>query len=192
MPIVSPKMSVSLDPSVDGQWFVTGDIDGDGAVEIITARNHTDDATPPHVTSVCARKLDGSILWTWGDPAAGGWRLGYDVACQVHDWDGDGNAEVILATHSELVELDGATGTERRRLKIPIGASDCLTFADLTGRGRRGGRLLLGALFVAEFPEVDLVVHEVGRAVCPHDLVANARAVGLTPISRADPTRALR
>ena len=137
VPVVAPKLSVPLDAGVDGQWFVTGDIDGDGAVEIITARNHMDDSTPPHVTSVTARKLSGELLWTWGDPAAGGWRLGYDVACQVHDWDGDGRLEVVLATHNELVELDGATGAERRRLKIPTGASDCLTFVDLAGRGHR-------------------------------------------------------
>ena len=147
VPVVRAKVSVPLDGRIDGEWFVTGDIDGDGAVEIVTARNHMDDTTPPHVTSVCARKLDGSVLWTWGDAAAGGWRLGYDVACQVHDWDGDGNAEVILATHSELVELDGATGAERRRLRIPIGASDCLTFADLAGRGHRGELLVKDRYF---------------------------------------------
>jgi len=147
VPVMSPKLSVPLDPTTDGQWFVTGDIDGDGAVEIVTARNHTDEGTPPHVTSVTARKLDGSMLWQWGDPAAGGWRLGYDVACQIHDWDGDGKLEVLLATHSELVELDGATGRERRRLKIPIGASDCLTFVDLSGAGRRGELLVKDRYF---------------------------------------------
>ncbi len=137
VPAISPKLSIPLDPAIDGQWFVTGDIDGDGEVEIITARNEMDETTPPHVTAVVARKLDGSILWTWGPAGAGGWRLGYDVACQVHDWAGDGKLSVIVSTHSEIVELDGATGAELRRLKIPIGASDCITFVDLAGRGHR-------------------------------------------------------
>ncbi|HDZ21177.1 hypothetical protein LCGC14_0093780 [marine sediment metagenome] len=138
LPTLAPAVSVPLSRDLDGAWFVTGDIDGDGAIEIVTARNDSTDTIPPHVTSVTARKLDGSILWQWGDPTAGGFRLGYDVACQIHDWDGDGKAEVILLTRGELVELDGATGRERRRIKIPDDATDCVNFADLDGVGHRG------------------------------------------------------
>ena len=137
VPAVAPKVSVPLDGATDGAWFVTGDIDGDGEIEIVTARNYADDATPAYVTSVQARKLDGSVLWQWGDTSAGGYRLGYDVACQIQDWDGDGKLEVVLATRGALVELDGATGAERRRITIADDATDCVTFADLAGRGRR-------------------------------------------------------
>jgi hypothetical protein len=135
VPAIAPKYSIALDPDIDGEWFVTADVDGDGEVEIISARNYIDDSTPPNVTSVCVRKLDGSILWEWGDRAAGGWRLGYDVACQVHDWDGDGKLEVLLTARGALVELEGATGRERRRITIPDSATDCLTFVDLDGSG---------------------------------------------------------
>jgi hypothetical protein len=138
LPVITPVRSVPLDPDIDGAWFVTGDIDGDGEIEIVTARNYIDDEVPPNVTSVVARKLDGSILWQWGDTAAGGFRLGYDVACQIHDWDGDGKLEVILLTRGEIVELEGATGKERRRIPIDPDATDCLAFADLAGAGRRG------------------------------------------------------
>ena len=138
LPVISPVVSVALDAEIDGAWFVTGDIDGDGEIEIVTARNYIDDEIPPNVTSLVARKLDGSILWQWGDSAAGGFRLGYDVACQIHDWDGDGKLEVILATRGEIVELEGATGKERRRIAIPDDATDTVIFADLAGAGRRG------------------------------------------------------
>ncbi len=144
---IRPIATVPLSRKEDGEWFVTGDIDGDGAVEIVTARNFCDDDTPPFVTSVTAHKLDGSVLWRWGDPAAGGWPLGYDVACQIHDWDGDGRPEVILATRGQLVELDGATGAERRRLSIPDTATDCLTFADLDGSGQKRQLLLKDRYF---------------------------------------------
>jgi len=147
LPAVAPVRSVALDAATDGAWFVTGDVDGDGAVEIVTARNYADDTTPAYVTSVQARKLDGGVLWQWGDPAAGGYRLGYDVACQIHDWDGDGKPEVLLATRGELVELEGATGRERRRIKIADDATDCLAFADLAGRGRRGEVLVKDRYF---------------------------------------------
>ncbi len=137
LPLIAPAATVELDVDFDGQWFVTGDIDGDGEVEIVTARNAHKWETA-YVSSVTARKLDGTVLWSWGSAADGGWRLGYDVACQIHDWDGDGKAEVIFATRGELIVLDGATGAERFRLLIPDSATDCVTFADLTGRGRRG------------------------------------------------------
>ncbi|MBN2451502.1 MAG: hypothetical protein JXR77_14010, partial [Lentisphaeria bacterium] len=58
--------------------------------------------------------------------------------CQIHDWDGDGHNEVVLCTRGAIVELDGATGTERRRIAIPDEATDCLVFCDLRGSGRAG------------------------------------------------------
>ncbi len=35
-----------------------------------------------------------------------------------------------------MVELDGRTGVEKRRLPIPKAATDCLVFCDLAGKGR--------------------------------------------------------
>jgi outer membrane protein assembly factor BamB len=43
---------------------------------------------------------------------------------------------VILCTKGFLVELDGATGKERRRLPIPAEATDCVVFANLSGNKR--------------------------------------------------------
>ena len=76
------------------------------------------------------------MLWEWGEPDAGVARLGYDVACQVHDWDGDGSLEVVVVGAREIVELDGATGAEKRRLPVPEDAADCLTFVNLSGAER--------------------------------------------------------
>lgn len=134
-PRLQPWKRVPLDPAYSGAWTLTGDVDGDGQAEIVTARNvNTVDV---HYTStVVAQRLDGTVLWHWGDPAVGRRGLHHDVACQLHDWDGDGKLEVILCADGFLVELDGATGRERRRLAIPPEATDCLVFADLSGRGR--------------------------------------------------------
>jgi len=134
-PSVSPWKSVLLDPECGGQWVVAGDVDGDGEPEIISAQNvNCDDV---HYTStVAAQKLDGSVLWRWGEPNLGRRTWHHDVACQIHDWDGDGCREVVLCTQGALVELDGATGRERRRIPIADDATDCLVFCDLSGRGR--------------------------------------------------------
>lgn len=132
--LIQPWKRVPLDPAYSGAWIVAGDIDGDDKVEIVSARNVN--VGDVHYTSaVAAHDLAGRVLWRWGDPGIGRRGLHHDVACQIHDWDGDGRNEVIVCGDGCIVELDGATGVERRRLPIPPEATDCLVFADLAGRG---------------------------------------------------------
>ncbi len=134
-PLIRPWRVVGLDAEYGGLWVVAGDVDGDGAVEIVSAENFNEGDV--HYTSTAvAQRLDGTVLWRWGDPDIGRKKWHHDVACQIHDWDGDGRNEVVLCTKGHLVELDGATGQERRRLPIPDDATDCLVFCDLSGAGR--------------------------------------------------------
>ncbi len=134
-PTLQPWRRVTLDPVWSGAWVTVGDLDGDKAVEIVSARNV--DRKDVHYTSaVVAQRLDGSVLWRWGDPKVGRKELHHDVACQIYDWDGDGRNEVILCAENALVELDGATGREKRRLPLPAEASDCLVFVNLSGGSR--------------------------------------------------------
>lgn len=134
-PVLSPWRRILLDEAYGGRWVVAGDVDGDGEVEIVSAQNYNENDVH-HTTTAVAQKLDGTVLWRWGDPAAGRKTLHHDVACQIYDWDGDGRNEVIVAADGALVHLDGATGEERRRIPIPRGASDCVAFARLSGGGR--------------------------------------------------------
>lgn len=136
---IQPWKRIAFDPLVGGAWVVAGDVDGDGEAEIVTARNiNADDV---HSTcTVAAYKLNGEQLWFWGGPGAGRAELQHDVGCQLHDWNGDGRLEVVVAEGRQLVEIEGATGYELRRLSLPnpwAGLSDCLTFCDLRGVGRR-------------------------------------------------------
>lgn len=131
-PVIQPWKTVPLDPGYSGLWVVAGDLDGDGQVEIVSSRNVNVDDVHYTCTAV-AQKLDGRVLWRWGEKDSGRPNLHHDVATQIHDWDGDGNLDVILATDGFLVELDGKTGKERRRLPIPAESSDCIVFANLSG-----------------------------------------------------------
>ncbi len=131
-PIVQPWRRITLDPDYAGAWVVVGDLTGDGRVEIVSARN-VDQGDVHYTSAVVAQRLDGSVLWRWGDPTVGRKKLHHDVACQIYDWDGDGRPEVVLCTKNALVELDGATGRERRRIPLPDDATDCLVFANLSG-----------------------------------------------------------
>jgi hypothetical protein len=133
--VIQPWRQFVLEPDYSGAWVVAGDLDSDGAVEIVSARNV--DRNDVHYTSAAvAQRLDGSVLWRWGDPTVGRKKLHHDVACQIYDWDGDGRPEVVLGADGFLVELDGATGRERRRFPSPKDASDCLVFANLSGGPR--------------------------------------------------------
>ena len=138
-PAVQPWKRIELDPDYAGAWVVAGDLNGDGRAEIVSARN-VNTSDPPgfnhdgHYTcSVIACDLDGEVLWRWGDPAEGRNKLHHDVGCQIHDWDVDGENEVVLATRDRLVTLDGLTGKPEDGFPIPTYASDCIAFAELDG-----------------------------------------------------------
>ncbi len=132
VPLLAPWKTVALNADYAGMWFVAGDVDGDGVPEIVTAKNFNQDDMH-YTSSVAVQKLDGSTLWTWGDPKIGRKELHHDVACQIHDWDGDGRNEVVVATKGALVELDGRTGAERLRIPIQEDATDSITFCSLSG-----------------------------------------------------------
>ena len=134
-PVIEPWKIIALDPEYGGQWVVINDVDGDGEVEIVSAKNVNKNDV--HYTSTAvAQKLDGSVLWRWGNPAIGRKSWSYDVACQIYDWDCDRKNEVVLCTKGYLVELDGATGRERRKIAISDEATDCIVFCNLTGGNR--------------------------------------------------------
>jgi len=141
LPLIRPWKRVTLDPDYAGSWIIAGDVDGDGQVEIVSAKNF--DANDIHYTSsVVVHRLDGSVLWRWGDPAEGRNTLHHDVACQIHDWDGDGRNEVVVATKDAIIGLDGATGKEKHRFAIPPDSADCMVFVNLSG-GKWAGEVLL-------------------------------------------------
>lgn len=132
-PFVQPWKTVALDPAWAGQYMVAGDLDGDGQVELVAARNDNQ-----AVTTLIAYRLDGSVLWRWGTAETGSVVLNYDLPLQIYDLDGDGRPEVWFGVEGAIMVADGATGHELRRLPLPTGlrAADCITFAALTRPGR--------------------------------------------------------
>jgi hypothetical protein len=134
-PLIQPWKHISLDPDYAGSWIISGDVDGDGLPEIISARN-VDENDNHYTSSVVVHRLDGRVLWRWGDPQSGRNILHHDVACQIHDWDGDGKNEVVIATRCAVLILDGYNGAEKHRFAIPENASDCIIFANLSGTNR--------------------------------------------------------
>ncbi|MCK5861453.1 MAG: hypothetical protein KAH38_03145 [Candidatus Hydrogenedentes bacterium] len=135
VPVIMPWCVIPLDPAYGGQWVVAADLTGDGVPEIISAENFNEGDV--HYTSaVAVHKLDGRLLWHWGKPDIGRKTWHHDVACQAHDWDENGQIDVTVCEAGAIVELDGRTGVEKRRIPIEKDATDCIVFCDLAGKGR--------------------------------------------------------
>jgi len=133
-PLIRPSYTVRLDPQYGGPWVTVGDVTGDGAAELVSAR--ADGPGDVHyTTTVVVHRLDGSVLWKWGDPSSRN-KIWHDVACQIHDLDGDGHNEVVIAADRQVIVFDGATGAVKRQFPIPDKASDCIYFCNLSGRKR--------------------------------------------------------
>ena len=126
-----------------------GDLDGDGAPEMLFAQNVPKvrgDAFD-HISCLTAVTLDGRVLWQQGRPNPKNGLLTNDTPFQVHDLDGDGRAEVVLARDFQLQVLDGRTGRLLRSAWLPkvpadvkdrpydLNIGDSLLFVDLAGRG---------------------------------------------------------
>ena len=141
VPVIGPDKTIALDQEYRGGWIVVGDLTGDGAAEIVSAKNGVPGNDIHYTSSVVVHRLDGSVLWKWGNPEARN-AIHHDVACQIHDIDGDGRNEVVVAADRRVVVLDGATGAQQREFAIPAHASDCLTFCNLSG-GRRASDMLV-------------------------------------------------
>ena len=136
LPVVEPEAVIAVDPRVAGAWTVAGDLDGDGKAELVQARLWECNDTHA-VASISAYRLDGSTLWHWGNPSDGVAALHSDAPCQIHDWNRDGRAEVVVTTRTYVIILDGATGAELWRFATPHpDAADCLVFARLSGAER--------------------------------------------------------
>jgi len=112
-----------------------GDLNGDGNKEIVFARP---DATGSALGSVSVINLEGELLWQYGklvkmDDGCSG----KELPVQVHDLDGDGSREVIFVRKDRVHILDGRTGKQIRRIRIPgSGEMNSLIFGDLMGAGR--------------------------------------------------------
>lgn len=130
--IEQPWKIIELTSNYVGRWCISGDIDSDGELEIVSAENCNIDENH-YTTAVAAFNLDNSILWEWGNPDTGQNHCSYDVACQIYDIDNEGNKEVVIAGDQQLFVLDGATGSEKWSFPIPENASDCIVFVILQG-----------------------------------------------------------
>ncbi len=140
-----------------------GDLDGDGVLDMLIAQNipQTPDDKAVEIGCMTALTVNGDILWQRGEPDPSKGLLTSDTPFQIHDIDGDGRNEVIVASEKKLLVLNGRTGevlksTETPRVesypqvnqKVPdnwptnVSSADCIAFADLSGKGHKSEIIL--------------------------------------------------
>lgn len=109
-----------------------GDLDGDGAPEILLVQH---DVPAAFITCLTAVTLEGKVLWQTGKPRReNSYYRGDNV--QIYDLDRDGNNEVIYNSDNKraVTILEGRSGRVKR--KIPLSQPyDTILFADFGGRG---------------------------------------------------------
>ena len=94
-----------------------GDLDGDGRLDMLFAQQVAKvrgDAFD-QISCLTAVTLDGKVLWQQGRPNPKNDLLTNDTPFQIHDLDGDGRTEVVLARDFQLQVLEGRTGRLLRR-----------------------------------------------------------------------------
>ncbi len=132
-----------------------GDLDGDGALDMLIAQNipRVRGDAFDHISCLTAVTLDGKVLWQQGkaDPRNG--LLTNDTPFQIHDIDGDGHEEVVLVRDFKLQILEGKTGKLKKWTWMPemakdlkerpyeLNSGDSLAFVNLSGQ--KGPREIL-------------------------------------------------
>ncbi len=132
-----------------------GDLNGDKQPDILIGQVHQHAAPSDayaELSCLTALDLDGRILWQVGKPDSTKTHLTNDVAFQIHDWDGDGNNEVIYTMNFQIIVADGATGRTKYKVDTPVAKppatrfkqilGDCIAFADFQGIGRKGDLII--------------------------------------------------
>lgn len=137
-----------------------GDLDGDGQVDMLIGQNkllaETNAAT--EISCLTAVNLDGKVLWQIGTPRPDieNALITCDTPFQIHDIDGDGANEVVLALDRKLQILDGRTGKVKKAVPVPeitsypdvpqkpskkwptnVSSGDSIIFLDFSGIGRK-------------------------------------------------------
>jgi hypothetical protein len=138
-----------------------GDLDADGRLDFLLVQNMPFfNSNYNQITCLTALDHNGRMLWQSGKPNPDHAWVSYDVAAQIHDLDGDGLTEVVMAQGPWIRVLEGKTGKEKARYPVPsseilpeekswLGYKhyyrrdllpylnvDCISFADLRGTGK--------------------------------------------------------
>lgn len=117
--------------------ILLGDIDADGAMEIIAV--HPDGETG--IGGLSAYRLDGARLWDFGEHGEPRGGAAAELPAQLFDIDGDGALEIVCVIGGKIVVLNGA-GQLKREARLP-GDFRCVSLSPASFTRSDGLGLLL-------------------------------------------------
>jgi hypothetical protein len=141
--LLQPDMTIPLDAEYGGNYWVAGDLTGDGQVEIVTLRYYVEVPDINRVASFAVQDLAGNRLWYWNSPTAVpsglGFGRGSSAAVVVYDLKaGEARDKLLMATDGYLYEFNGKTGAVEKKIAVgSLDASDCMIVANLRGKGKK-------------------------------------------------------
>jgi len=120
-----------------------GDLNGDGAPDLLFAQTHNE-AKPGtnelgcrtrEIRCLTATTIAGDVLWQYGEPSVqNGCNTG-DMPVQVYDWDGDGENEVLFIRQAVYAEMyPGDPAEYRGRAKQYEGTATLVILDGANGR----------------------------------------------------------
>lgn len=140
---LEPDLSIKLDTEYGGNYWVAGDLTGDGQVEIVTLKYYVEVPDRNRVASFAVQDLAGNRLWYWKSqtavPSGLGFGRGSSAAVVIYDLKADAaRNKLLMATDGYLYEFSGATGAVEKEVAIgSLDASDCMIVANLRGKGKK-------------------------------------------------------
>jgi hypothetical protein len=98
-----------------------GDLDGDGAIDMLIGQNVPKVVGDAAVEISCltAVTLDGKVIWQLGRPDPRNGLLTCDTPFQIHHIDDTGRGDVVMCKDFRLQVLDGRTGEVKRAAELP-------------------------------------------------------------------------
>jgi hypothetical protein len=98
-----------------------GDLDGDGAADMLFCQNvaKVNGGDFVEISCLTAVTLGGKVLWQLGRPDPRNGLLTSDCPFQIHDVDGDGRNEVVLVKDFKIQVLDGGSGRLKASSLMP-------------------------------------------------------------------------
>ncbi len=114
------EIALTFPAEFQGRNLRFGDLDGDQQADFLVVQNDG----MQNILSLIAFKIDGTLLWIYGEPRANAFASPFDVAVQIYDWNSDGHNEVILVQNGQLLILNGATGEVQKSVAVPGEARD--------------------------------------------------------------------
>lgn len=137
-----PWKTIQVNSAFGGSYFLMNDVNNDSEIELLSCR-HVDINDVHSISSVACQRLDGTLIWSFGEANSGTTYICSEQPFLLYDWDSDNQIELLIISGGRFLSLNAANGIVERNLPLPsVTASDCITVCNISGNIRSSDILL--------------------------------------------------